>query len=146
MLAISYSQHNTGMNLLYWLSTAAQPSTPSSPTSWSANCLTWDSHTCSWIKDFLTNRPQTMKLGPRLSPTGALRHPLHLRLQTCPHQKHNSEVSWGWSEEEMNLRKYREEPSSFINSVFIIQCRLSWRVHMLTLIFLVPLVRSMQHH
>lgn len=26
-------------------------------------------HTCNWIKDFLTNRPQTVRLGPHLSPT-----------------------------------------------------------------------------
>ena len=28
--------------------------------------------TCSWIKDFLTNRPQTVKLGPHLSSTRTL--------------------------------------------------------------------------
>ena len=27
------------------------------------------SHTCTWVKDFLTNRPQAVKLGSHLSST-----------------------------------------------------------------------------
>lgn len=41
-------------------------------------------HSCTWMKDFLTNRPQTVKLGPHLSPTITLSTAPPLRVSWCP--------------------------------------------------------------